>query len=103
MKKFFSSPDSPEIGLLRSMLDEAGIPCEVRNDHVSAAMPWAPFYPELWLLNDDDYPRAGELLAAWKRPSASGASSWTCSRCGEVLEGPFASCWKCGANREAEP
>ena len=33
-------------------------------------------------------------------PPASG-SSWTCPRCGEVLQPQFVSCWKCGARKDA--
>jgi hypothetical protein len=67
MKRLISSPDSAEIGLLRSRLEAAGIECETRNDYLSAAMPGAPFYPEIWVLNDEKFAEAGELLAAWRR------------------------------------
>ena len=68
MKQLFSSPDSAEIGLLRSRLDAAGVDCEIRNDHLSRAMPGAPFYPEIWVLKDEQFAEASELLAAWQRP-----------------------------------
>jgi hypothetical protein len=35
MKKLFSSPDSAEMGLLKSRLEEAGIPCLLRNEQFS--------------------------------------------------------------------
>jgi hypothetical protein len=49
MKRLFSSPDSAEIGLVRSRLEAAGIECEMRNEHLSLAMPGTPFDPELWV------------------------------------------------------
>jgi hypothetical protein len=100
MKKLFASPDSAEVGLVKSLLEEAGIPCEIRNEHLSPALPGAPFYPELWVLNDDDYSRAAELFAAWDRPATSGGAAWSCPQCGEVLEAQFTACWKCGTVRE---
>jgi len=69
MKRLFSSPDSAEIGLLHSRLEAAGISCEIRNEHLSPAMPGAPFYPELWVLDDAQFSEASDLLAAWRRPN----------------------------------
>ena len=74
MKRLFSSPDSAEVGLLRSRLETAGIPCEIRNEFLSQAMPGIPFDPELWVLDDKDYREASELLAAWRGPASSDAT-----------------------------
>ncbi len=98
MKKLFSSPDSSEVELLRNMLDDSGIVCEVRNGDVSAIVPAAPFNEELWV-SEDSYPKASELLTSWRNPTPSGATSWTCPACGEKIEAQFNSCWKCGASR----
>jgi len=64
MKKLLSSPDSAHVGLLKGMLDVAGIPCEVRNEAVSQTLPGSAFDSELWVLHDEDYPRAVELMNA---------------------------------------
>jgi len=69
MKRLMTSPDSVEIGLLRSRLEVAGIPCEIRNEHLSPAMPGAPFYPELWVLDEARFTEASELLASWRQPT----------------------------------
>jgi hypothetical protein len=62
MRLLFSSPDSAETGLFCSRLQNAGIECEMRNEHLSPAMPGAPFYPEIWV-RDDQFAEAQELLA----------------------------------------
>src|SRR3954447_16845741 len=72
MKRLFSSANSTEIGLLRNRLEAAGVACEVRNEFLSAAMPGTPFDPELWVLNDEQFAEASDLLAAWRAPSPSG-------------------------------
>ena len=64
MKQVLSSPDSAQIGLAQSILEAAGIACEVRNDAVSQAMPGMPFVPELWVLRDEDYAEARRLVAS---------------------------------------
>jgi hypothetical protein len=73
MKQLFSSPDSIQMGLFRSRLEAAGIACEMRNEHLSPAMPGAPFDPELWVLDDSQFLEASELLAAWRQASAPGS------------------------------
>jgi len=69
VKRLFSSPDISEIGVLKGRLELAGIPCEIRNEFVSQAIPGVAFEPELWLLNDEDYREASELLVVSRRPT----------------------------------
>ncbi len=66
MTKLLTAPESAEIGLIRSQLELAGIPCEIRNDNLGTALGLAPFNAELWILRDEDLGNAQELLAAWK-------------------------------------
>jgi hypothetical protein len=63
MTRLYSSPDSAAVALRKSVFDAAEIPCEVRNNCTSQAMPGAAFYSELWVLNDDDCLAASDLLA----------------------------------------
>ena len=62
MKQLFTSADSAQIGLARSVLEAAGIFCEVRNQGVSQAIPTVPFASELWV-RGEDYEEAKRLLA----------------------------------------
>jgi hypothetical protein len=62
MKQVFSSPDSAQVGLAKSLLDAMGIQNEVRNDAISGAIPGAAFSAELWVLNDEDYDQARRLI-----------------------------------------
>ena len=99
MKKLVSSPDNAELELLKNILADNGIICEVRNGEMSGIVPAPPFYEELWT-TDEDYPKAAELLAGWQKAPSQASGSWTCPACGEVVEAQFSSCWKCGAQRE---
>ena len=72
MKQLFASPDSVQMGLFRSRLEAAGIACEMRNEHLSPAMPGTPFDPELWVLRDSQFAEASELVAAWRAAPSSG-------------------------------
>jgi hypothetical protein len=67
VKRIYSSSDSAQLGLLASRLEASGIACEVRSE--SQVIPGIPFGPELWILQDEDYEEAAELLSAWQEPS----------------------------------
>ena len=62
MKHVYSSPNSAQIGLLQSVLDAAGIQYELRNEAISQAEAGMPFITELWVLRDEDYEEARELI-----------------------------------------
>lgn len=63
----YSSPSTVEVELLRGLLEQAGIACEVRNESIYPNLPGAAFQPELWILNDDDYGKACEVRDAWRQ------------------------------------
>ncbi len=60
MKKLFSATNVVgKFGLLQSLLEDAGILYEVRNE--GSPYPLATGYPELWVLNDEDFAKAVEI------------------------------------------
>ena len=84
MKFLYSSPSEPEVGLLKSLLDEGGIACEIRNESTHPSLPGAPFQPEIWVTSDDDYARACQVRDAFQGPtstvpqaSSAGLRAWT--------------------------
>jgi hypothetical protein len=104
MKKLhvFSHRERPFAILLRERLAAEGIVCLVRNDELSTALGEIPFvecYPELWVVDDEVYPRARLLLEQWLAEVTLVQENWRCAECGEILEGQFESCWKCGKER----
>ncbi len=62
MKQVFSSPDPARVALVQSLLDTESIRYELRNQAVSQAEAGMPFSPELWVLHDEDYAKARELI-----------------------------------------
>lgn len=101
MKRIAASANSAELGLLKSRLEAEGIPCHIRNEQVSQVIPTTAFAAELCVIQDEDYPRALELLDSWRQTSSEIQQPWVCPKCGERLEGQFAACWKCGTVRDA--
>jgi hypothetical protein len=105
MKKLhtFTIADRAEAGLLKELLEREGVACLVRNEQLFSALGEIPFlecYPELWVVDDEIWPRARRLLDSWFRNDGN-AEAWTCPTCGEVLEGQFGACWQCGKARGA--
>jgi len=86
-----------DIDLLKGMLAQEGIACEVTN--YTAPIPGAEFYPKLWV-EDTEFPKASAVLSAFRSTLPRKSESWTCSSCGEQLEEQFMSCWKCGGVRD---
>ncbi len=66
MKMLFSSPNAPEVALLKGLLDQAGITCELRNESIYPILPGAAFQPEVWV-RKEDYTRACAVLNAWRQ------------------------------------
>ena len=98
MKRVFSSYNAVLAHHTRNLLEAEGIETQVRNQMLSSAMgelPPTECQMEIWVLNDDDLPRAMGVL---RRPAPSGPD-WTCAGCGEVSGPQFTQCWKCGAFR----
>lgn len=104
MKKLhtFSMHERPQAGLIRELLEKEGIACLLRNEQLFSALGEIPLlecFPELWVIDDEVYPRARMLLERWLQAEENG-SPWTCPDCRERLEGQFGACWKCGKERE---
>ena len=98
MKRVFSSYNAVLAHHTRNLLEAEGIETEVRNQMLSSAMgelPPAECQAEVWVLNDEDAPRAFGVL----RRGAPCGPDWTCADCGEILAAQFTQCWNCGALR----
>jgi rubrerythrin len=104
MKKVYESLSFHKVGHYRSMLEEAGIECSIRNLGAAGVMGEVPFvevYPELWVTEDADEPRALALIEHHRQEitAAAGLPEWTCGECGELVPGTFETCWNCGADK----
>ena len=105
MKKLhvFNYWDRLQAGMLQEILANEGISCTLRNDQLSSAIGEIPFIeccPELWVIDDEAYPRARIFLDSWLKQELSAEDVWTCPACGERCEGHFGACWSCGVLRE---
>ena len=97
MKKVTVSESLITINHYKNVLESEGIATSLRNEHLGSIvgeMPFVEVWPELWVINDLDYDRAKQLIAA-TISDESPQASWKCRTCGEQNEGQFAACWNC--------
>jgi len=98
MQRVYAGADRILVGFLKSVLEANGIPCIVRFDHLAGAageLPPTEVWPELWVLNDEDERAAKTQIALAIGERTDSLASWACPRCGELIEGQFAACWRC--------
>lgn len=101
MKKVYSADNLLQTAQIKGLIESNNIPCVIKNQNLSSAMGEIPpieCWPEVWILDDDFYDRAMDLIKLWQNGSSRKTEDWICE-CGEHLEGQFTACWSCG--REA--
>ncbi len=98
MKKIYTSPDRLMVFHFKNLLESHNIICLIKNEFLAGAageLPPHECWPELWVEDDKKYNSALEIL----KKNWSAVPAWTCTLCGEALEGQFTACWRCGESR----
>ena len=102
MKEVFTHIDSVRVGFCKSILEQAGIPCFVRNEHTNLAFTAIPvpiFYPALCVRDNDDYDEAMELIKKHIHADEPDQAGWMCPSCNQLVPGGFEVCWNCQAEK----
>lgn len=103
MKRIYSSHNHMLVVLMKEMLEAKGVRCLVKNELLAGAageLPPIECWPELWIIDHDQYEWAQSLVAAALKVADQHRPTWRCTQCGESLEGQFTQCWSCGRMRE---
>jgi hypothetical protein len=103
MRRLYQARDRIEAQFLADFLDRYLISTTILGDYLSGAAGELPVdvYPTVWVLEDEDHPRARELLTRFLEQSDTAAGSpWICPVCGEQVESGFDLCWNCGRGRD---
>lgn len=101
MRKVYSADNSLLAGHVKSLLEQAGIECLLKNQILSGAMGELPLnecWPEVWVCDDRDYGAALEVIESALAPGTASGEPWRCA-CGETIENQFTACWHCGGER----
>lgn len=100
MKMLYSSANAMLVAHLRNLLENAGISCRVKNEFLYSAageIPPTETWPELWVAAAD-FEQAQEIVDE-ALADKSGLAQWRCRACGELMDGQFSTCWRCGTDR----
>ena len=101
MKRVYSAEHGLMTEHIKDILQEEGINCMIKNLNLAGALGELPpieCWPEVWILEDDDYDRASSIVEDLIKESDEYRTSWLC-QCGEKIEGQFTACWSCGTTR----
>ena len=108
MKQVYIADEPTEAHLVKGILEQYGISCEIRGEALWIARGQLPLtcetLPTIWIVDDNRYEEATELTERFKDGTLTekAGANWKCSECGEEVEGQFTECWQCGANRPEE-
>jgi hypothetical protein len=99
----YTSHNGIMLGILKDALADRDIPYLVKNEYLQGAsgqLPAMLCWPELWVLQDEDFTAASWVLKGLNLSANSEQTpDWQCERCGESMEGQFSACWQCGTGR----
>jgi len=97
MKEVFRHAELHRVTRYRDLLEAEGIQTLIRNEALSVnEAPIYEFYPNLCVMNDEDYPRATQLMKKHDERMAVGSEiEVSCPSCGEVNPGNFDECFNC--------
>ena len=99
MKRLTAAPNLAIATLWSDLLAQAGVAVSVQRawaGSIAGEIPPDQALPEVWVTDDADLDRARTLLDALRNPPSV---HWLCGACGESIDGPFDTCWNCGAAR----
>ena len=95
MRRLLQAPNLAIAALWVDTLREAGITASVERQFLSGAagqLPPDQCLPEIWIAHEEQEGAARALL---EQLQSLPQRRWQCA-CGEIVEGGFESCWKCG-------
>lgn len=101
MKRVYSAEHGLMTEHIKDVLQEEGIDCMIKNLNLAGGLGEIPpieCWPEVWILEDEDYVRANSIVEDLLKEPGEYRTSWLC-QCGEKIEGQFTDCWSCGAAR----
>jgi hypothetical protein len=100
MKLVYTHENKILVDNAKNLLTQNSIDSILRNQFSASAIgDLAPIsaWPELWVVNDNDLAQAKELIASLAKDAD--APEWQCSKCKELNEPAFESCWSCQTDK----
>lgn len=102
MKRLYTDQNSLMVGNIKNILENNGIDCIIKNFMLIGGLGELPptvCSAELWVLDDEKYNDAENILKNIFSENEQNLSEWICTKCGETVEGQFTECWNCGNSK----
>ncbi|WP_295541276.1 DUF2007 domain-containing protein [uncultured Thiohalocapsa sp.] len=99
MQRLYQAGNRFEAQLLSDLLERHRVDNAIFGDYLTGAIGELPadLCPSVWIMRDDDLGRARALLDEFLADQHRGPTrSWVCRGCGELVDGSFDICWRCG-------
>ena len=101
MKHIYTNESIILLHSAKNFLALNGVESFVKNEHNianGARLGIDNIFLELWLVNDQDFDKATEILEK-QLNNPEPQPSWFCAKCDEQNDGSFDFCWKCQSER----
>ena len=102
MKRIYQHFDRFEVYKVFHLLEDAGVPCFVKNELLQGAIGDVPpqnSEPEVWINDNSWFDKASQMIKEFETEQAQTlkrhSAQWVCSNCKEDNEQTFAVCWNC--------
>lgn len=106
MLKVYIAQNPTEAHLVRGLLETQNIECFVKGETLFSARGELPITsetaPSVWIYDKARLVDAEGIVQDYERALGNEeqpAAIWECHSCGEMLEGQFTQCWKCGKEK----
>ena len=103
MQRVYVARNLTEAHIVSGMLNAAGISAQVRGHYLAGGYGELPIssdtLPSVWIDDSEQFPAARTVIDEYEHPGPHRQAAWRCEQCGEVHQGQFTACWKCGRER----
>ena len=98
MKRVYTAKNLPDAGLVKAILDAAGIACVIDHTQLQSVMSGGAGVEAAASVsvNEGDFEKAEALVKNYlDADDSEKGEDWTCEKCGETHAAQFKACWKC--------
>ena len=101
MRKLYECRDRLQAQMLHDALSAHHVETVILGDYLSGAAGElsALQFPVIWLVEDDDYYLARQLIGQYLEKPVHASPPWRCDYCGESVDAGFDLCWNCSRPR----
>lgn len=105
MRRVFTSESVAMAWHVKNVLEFHDIDAVVKNEgllSIAGEVPIGECQPEVWVLNDLNFPRAEKLVLEMESEPEFKGDDWVCNSCQEDNLASYGICWNCQSSIDEE-